>query len=861
MRNFLKDLKGAATVFVALLLIPAMLISGSAVDLARIHTARSIAQGANQLAANSLLTQYDALLYDIYGLFGVMAEDPELLEMVNDYIEVSLFGNGGHSGLGALQVFYGANLQPAEVLSAPEKNLDNTEVLRRQIEEYMKFRGPVIIVKEFMDAIDGNSLKEDAGAINDKLEIDSIFAEMHELFERLYTAIGNADRCNQAIGGIAGGHFASVSTSLVAIRRQFVSLSAIYTDWESEESPELSLDYAEYYQGTLDNIRALTVGGPRGSNWGEGGWQTYGNVAGLNSNIENAKLQADNFKPRFDLVVSIATEIDTTQLELKQRVDALENRLNSGEVSDDLRSALTEPGPDGKSQIERYRELLNWDNIEAMAAIFSDGGYEFIDDKVKPLLDSVIYRNVNDESDGVLTRELLADIPSNPAFALSTPFSGYLAAHFAEFPEDSVTYGMAPGFMKFAEFSDENREFFDALTLMMSSPNVEPIRLFDGQENAGGVTAAGRQRNMISSLLNFVQTAYAGLSNDPLGAEYLNDSSSAEPETLGISNILRMTSEASSAPIVDIISNPLGSVAGAGDYLLLLTYATSMFSNYTTTKPESNNVENLNEIDFTKTISGIPISPEVNYFFQSEWEYLYNGSENSGDNLSAITRMIFIIRLISNYITVFKVTEVTTVVLSIKAAFAWNPPLALILGELARAAFVAAETIVDVSALRSGHKVPLIKNVANGEWVCSPSGLLRALEDIILGESVDDGSSRNERGLSYSNYMLAFFITKSLFYFGSEEDAATELAKRTKNLIEWNIINYKNHINADEERMTAALGRADRFQLCNMKTDFSISFAVDLRMLFLSMPLAQRGIEGVVPPIAMPVTVTDYRGY
>ena len=65
MKKLIKDAKGAVTVFITLLLIPAILVSGTAVDLARLHTARSILQDANQLAANSVLTQYNALLYDI----------------------------------------------------------------------------------------------------------------------------------------------------------------------------------------------------------------------------------------------------------------------------------------------------------------------------------------------------------------------------------------------------------------------------------------------------------------------------------------------------------------------------------------------------------------------------------------------------------------------------------------------------------------------------------------------------------------------------------------------------------------------------------------------------------------------------
>ena len=76
-RKLFDNCKGAVTVMVTLLLIPAILISGTGVDLARIYTAKSVVQDANQLAANSVLASYDALLQDLYGLFGVLGGDAE----------------------------------------------------------------------------------------------------------------------------------------------------------------------------------------------------------------------------------------------------------------------------------------------------------------------------------------------------------------------------------------------------------------------------------------------------------------------------------------------------------------------------------------------------------------------------------------------------------------------------------------------------------------------------------------------------------------------------------------------------------------------------------------------------------------
>ena len=883
MRNLLKNTHGAVTVFITLLLVPAMLVSGTAVDLARIHSARSVLQDANQLAANSVLTQYDALLYDLYGLFGVAEDDPVFGELLNEYINVTIFGEAGKdTSLGTFQLFYGSDVTSDYPVFADDKNLRNEEVLRAQIEEYMKFRAPVILVKTLLDAFSDNKLKEDLAVVSDKLAIDSDLTELIAKYKELYDAIVTADKCTYAIGGIAGGYFGSVSTSLSAIRAQFVDLYGCYAAWEAFDSDTddlalLKADTAAKYSAIIGNIASLTAGGPRGSSWFSGMWLSIGTVTGLNNNIINAMNQADEFKVKFDTVLSIANEIHEMHDELKRKLDELERKIEDGECSEELSNSFTEQtGTPPKSIIERYRDLLEFENVSEMAADFKNGGYNYIDTIHKPMLEGVKYRNSGSSVSTALTRADLESLSSNYSFFLyeSTPSINSRAAYYADFPEDAVTYKMAPGFMKFSEHPNGNREFFDYLTALVNQPPGDPVKLYDDQEDAEGADTEEKQRNIIESVLQLVESAYNGLTNNPLGASYINDASAPEPESMSIVDILSLIPQAIADPIVSVVTDPLDCLASAGDYLLLLTYNTSMFSNYTTTKPDSigKTKDELEDISFTKSVTGIPISPEVNYFFQSEWEYLYNGSNEAGENLSAITKLLFLVRLVCNYIAVFQVSEVTTIVTSIQAAFVWAPPIGLILGELARAAFAAAETLIDIASLRSGHKVPLIKSVASGEWVCSPSGIVNAIANVaidVLSESddddddSDDGTDDDEKGLSYSNYVLVFFVAKSVFYIGSERDGATELAKRTANLIEWNVINYKEKINADEEKMTAALEVEDRFKLEKQKTDFSLTTTANIRMLFLSMPFAVNYFDnnGLSRLVTLPVTVTDYRGY
>ena len=188
----MKNSKGAVTVIVTLLLIPSILVSGTAVDVARIYSAKSIVQDANSLGANAAMAQYNALLKDLYGLYGI--EDTKLQSMVNDYIKIALFGDSNtNKGMGTFQPFYGSDSSLSISVSS-EHNLGELEILQRQIEEYMALRAPVVIADDIMDIIDSmKKVSADANVIKQKLDIDDELEEIHEIYKKIYQTIGKLD--------------------------------------------------------------------------------------------------------------------------------------------------------------------------------------------------------------------------------------------------------------------------------------------------------------------------------------------------------------------------------------------------------------------------------------------------------------------------------------------------------------------------------------------------------------------------------------------------------------------------------------------------------------------------------------------
>ena len=871
-----RDCRGAVTVFVTLLLIPAVLVSGTGVDLARLYTARSIVHDANQLAANSALASYDALLQDLYGLYGIMKDDPEFATMVDEYIQVAVFGEDWTDrGQGTFQLFYGSDLIPGEITPAEGKNLANQEVLRRQIEEYAKFRAPVIIVQEILDRLDVfEKVQKDAEIIKDKMEIDDKVEDIDKLYRDIYNCIQEVNTgASQENGAIQ-----SVNAYLKEIEQQIDKLyetRSDYTEAVRRGDEDAAGDYELKYQGLIGNIHSLVVGGTFVDGWmmgntnssGEyesGYWSMQGHRDGLNKSISDRCKSLEELianltwkNDSLEDLVSLCERADEQRESLGQMVDNLEVKLNSGECSEDLKDGLTQPqGSSGKSVIEEYREILSY-NLTEMANAMSEHDTAQINQFVQMLRNDVGYGN---ESVGIFyslnrLKDLKADhIPIDLIIVnASLPPESQMKDELALM--DSVTpktYSISDPYYELFQsdaFEDtHNPEFYEKLEEFYAKTDNETKKddITDGLEDM-----LGKIQDQFSSFLQF----------DPDGAwKYNNGSGGGSDNGTDFGSSGDWGSEDGAKDQVkkamnDNLLSRLGSaVNDAANKILLLTYDTEMFSCYATNsgKTEDEPVE--------ENMNGIPLGVDVNYYFQSEIEYLYNGDlTNAKANLSAVTSMLFLVRFVFNYIASFMVSDVTTVVDSVRTSLAFTGPFAIVAAELVRLIMALGESVIDVSRLKDGDNVALMKS--DNTWRFSLSGQLDNIASGTVGElssgsfSSGGGNDGDDEGvtLGYKDYLRLFLLLVD----------GNTLAQRTAKLIELNVTNKRENFGSlgSREEREQAMSSAQLFRMDNAITDFSITTSVELKMLFLSMPFAQQGVNGVVPPGTLPVSVTDYRGY
>lgn len=829
-----KKCKGAVTVIVTLLLIPAILVSGTAVDLARIYTAKSVLQDANQLASNSVMTQYDALLQDIYGLFGVAKEDEELGSMITDYVYFSLYGENTPNELGTLQLLYGSQLGSPTVTGT--QNLGELAVLRRQIEDYAKFRAPVALAEEVLDRLEKfEKIKNDAEVIKDKLEIDDDVEKLEKTYKEIYNKINEINGAQDLfpeMDTVFNTIQQDIYDTLVEMVKTRNEFTILYEDATENANPysyndEKLEDLRQEFKTIESNLRVLVRGGTRkrwirgyendNGEWVEGYAVNRDTVIGLEEYKNEYQEELKEYQTMLDELVNLLKRGDTEKLELKQKMDDLDAKLESGNCSEELVSGM-------QADLESYRALLKYD-LEAMGVAMKDVDFYLLQASMDWLRD---WENYGTTYADCVSFTVLWQMDYQIDYYTQTtvpnpdprdPLERYHAINSFRIhvPDD------------YAEFQDKqfyntkNEEFYEVLD-----------QLF-GSAGTGNKSDKDNMKNQLNNILGQIQELFKGISFDPAGAKYYSSGQTdSNMETYGLEGdwgndgvAKNQTEEALDSTFVDQLSNLGVSIANK---LLLVGYDSEMFSCYTTPSDGSE-----------LTMSNIPMSTDVNYFFQSELEYLYHGSDNAVENLMAAAGVILLVRFVLNYVSTFVVESVRNEITAIKGAFSWAGPFAIAIGELARVVYALGESVVDVVTMRKGNATKLVKTTGE-DWTFSLTGAITSMV-----ESAVTDSDSNSDGMQYKDYLRIFLLLI---------DGDT-LATRTKELIQFNITNKKNKINANE----SAMSNAELFLLSKAQTDFTVVSTFELRFLFLSMGYAQKGINGVVPPKTIELKATDYRGY
>jgi len=190
-RNYF--INGSITVFLSLILCVCILFVNITFEFYKSFAAKSIIQNSLELTAYTATADFNRVLEDTYGLLKSSKSEKELSENLSKHLQNSLKSADIICDEELFDDIFDANkniinidLKSLEVKGISGSELYNPEVLEKQIVEYMKYRGPIIIGENFLKKINVfKSLNKIEKIIENKNHYDSSLSDIQIHFNKI----------------------------------------------------------------------------------------------------------------------------------------------------------------------------------------------------------------------------------------------------------------------------------------------------------------------------------------------------------------------------------------------------------------------------------------------------------------------------------------------------------------------------------------------------------------------------------------------------------------------------------------------------------------------------------------------------
>ena len=553
----------------------------------------------------------------------------------------------------------------------------------------------------------------------------------------------------------------------------------------------------------------------------------------------NAKRLVERYEKLVDKLVEQMNAAEKKKASIKAKLSTLKSQLNN--CSSELKTGFTEEREEYNNQslIEYYEKILEYD-LSGMAQTVKsteNGAFE----QIKESIEDMGYGTGSNSVAAKLTIDVLAVLAASSGFgsiedAENIIDTADVLKQYAQMDKDDYQFQSTNSFVTFENVNEQTKQFYDTLKQIMDATGTE------------------KEKNILKSLNQVIKVAQAlwqGLDNAPEGADYypvsISNTNLFGFEIGGNWDDTEKAEESVKNTLGSSTLSQFGTIANdCTNKLLLATYGATMFSNYATNKPLADGKKE-------ESLTGHKFEKRVNYFYQSEQEFLIAGRSTADENLSAITGVILIVRFIMNYVSSFTVTEVNEIVKSVALGLPF--PVDLIVASLTRFAVVFVQSSLDVVKLRMGYRVPIKHD--NKTWQISATGMDSLVDDVVklietcktenTWKTDDEKKEQNGKGLNYSDYLAVMLLITN----------KTTLTQRMQLLIELNLTNNKNDTQADWGKMSSV----ERISLSDYVTGIKMETSVQMDTLFFTMKMFQDGINGVKPDTKYTISDTIYRGY
>lgn len=280
-----KKTKGAVSIFLIIILLPMLTASSIFVDVSKFVLAQSLAESAGDLTLNTVLTNYDRDLNEFFGLIASAQDIDTILTGMEDFFVSSMVSQeiseddaqtawdtvsgafGGSSD--GISDFLGLSAEEFAVTEIDNGSLANPALMKTQIVEFMKYRGPANALADFVDALtdlDGkfDDTDEITEMTNNKNEFYKAESELMQALYDLYNLLKQYDAYNitkemiETIGKKTGTGGSEYKDTYVKIHKKIV-FDLHNTGSKGVYSPSYPAKYADFSVEPLTDTVEITV--------------------------------------------------------------------------------------------------------------------------------------------------------------------------------------------------------------------------------------------------------------------------------------------------------------------------------------------------------------------------------------------------------------------------------------------------------------------------------------------------------------------------------------------------------------------------------------------------------------------------
>ena len=222
MMKFMRKSKGFISIFLCLVLLPMVTFSTMVIDVSRLQNARALVTSAGDLAMNAGMSEYNKTLQEMYGIFATSTSDEALEKALANYFSKTIEGSIGTSNLSEKEYiqkyaakisswlvhtdnfddedftnFLQMELESAEVfeyIGVDNSSPANPAVMKQQIVDYMKYKGPVSLSMNLLNKIGAlKDSKKQVDAIEKKVDYTQTLDNLTDPCEKAFKAVYGSD--------------------------------------------------------------------------------------------------------------------------------------------------------------------------------------------------------------------------------------------------------------------------------------------------------------------------------------------------------------------------------------------------------------------------------------------------------------------------------------------------------------------------------------------------------------------------------------------------------------------------------------------------------------------------------------------